>query len=113
MSAFDMKRTFGQNQEQVRVAKLRCFPLRLAYNSQNATRFIRAVFTRQESGSGRDHVLRRLHRHVCAISAVDRIEQGYDDVDVSAVVRIISHTATACANRFVAATCGPNPDIAC
>jgi hypothetical protein len=71
------------------------------------------MFTRKESGSRRDHVFRCLHRHVCAIAAIDRFEHGYDDVDVLVVVRIIDHAVAACTHDFVAATCEPNADIAC
>jgi hypothetical protein len=73
---------------------------------QNAARFIRPVFTRKESGSDRDHMFRCLHRPVGALAAIDRIEHGYNGIDIFVVVRIISHTTTACAHGFVAATCG-------
>src|SRR6478736_9531359 len=98
------KRTFDRNKYTATIA-LRCFPLRLTYNPQNATRFIRPLFTGKESGSCRDHVFRCLQGHVCAIAAIDRFEQGYDDVDVFVVVRISSHAASACAHGVVSATC--------
>jgi len=78
--------------------------LRLTYNPQNAARFIRPIFTRDKGGSRRDHVLRRLHRNVCAVAAINRFEHGYDDVDVVVMVRIISHAVTACAHGYVTAT---------
>jgi hypothetical protein len=86
--------------------------LRLAYNSQDATRFIRPVFRRQKSGSCGDHLLRCLHRDVCPVATINRFEQGYNDVYVLVVIRIISHAATACAYGFVAASAVVNgPDI--
>ena len=85
-----------------RQSSLRRSPLRLAYNSQDATRFVRPVFAREKSGSCGNHLPRCLHRDVCPVATIDRFEQRYNDVHVLVVIRIISHTATACARGFVA-----------
>jgi hypothetical protein len=80
------------------------FSLRFPDYSQNAACFIRPVVTRNESGSGSDHVLCCLHCNLSTVAAIHRFEQGNGVIGVLVVVRIISHPATACTPRFVTAT---------
>jgi hypothetical protein len=69
--------------------------LRITDNLQETARFIRAAFTRKESGSDGDHVDRCLHCYVNAITAVGHLEDGLGVLGV--LVRIVDHAATACA----------------
>jgi hypothetical protein len=61
------KRTFGGNKNRWEIAPLGCFALRLTYNPQNATRFIRPMLARNESGGRRQYRAaddqHALHRH--------------------------------------------------
>src|SRR5262245_47171174 len=92
-----------ENGTECRMAGSGRFSLRLADNPQNTTRFIRAVLTRQQSGSGSDHMLRRLHGYLRAIAAIDSLEHVDGVVSVFVAVRIISHAATACPHGLVTA----------
>jgi len=76
--------------------------LRITDNLQDTARFIRTGFTCEESGSDGDHVDRRLHCYVNAITAVGHLEDGLGVLGV--LVRIVDHTATACAPNRLQAT---------
>src|SRR5262249_32239573 len=79
-----------------------CFSLRITDNLQDTARFVRAAFTRKESGSDGDHVDRCLHCYVNAITAVRCLYERLGALGM--LVRIVEHAATACASNRLRTT---------